>query len=240
MSEVDDQITRAVAVMQRISEEYRGHKDRTRRRAAKRARSIGQRLAFIAAADAAILLAAAVIGLFFPLGILGAFAVLLLMVAVTLMIALAPAPAPPTERKLREVDLRALPAQTERWLEAQRPALPAPARKLVDRIGTRLEQLSPQLGQVEGQTETAYEIRRLVGEQLPAFVNDYSRVPPSLRATPRNGKTPDGELVDGLKLIEREIAEMTERLAQGDLDSLSTRGRYLELKYRGDESPPAT
>ena len=28
---------------------------------------------------------------------------------------------------------------------------------------------------------------------------------------------------------------MTARLAQGDLDSLSTRGRYLEMKYRGDE-----
>jgi hypothetical protein len=36
-----------------------------------------------------------------------------------------------------------LPAQTERWLEAQRPALPAPAVRLVDSIGQRLEQLSP-------------------------------------------------------------------------------------------------
>jgi hypothetical protein len=232
MSEVDDQIARAVSVMQRISEEYRGHGERKARRAAKRARSIGQRVAVIAAADAAILIAAAIFGLFVPLGILGAVGVMLLMVAVTLAIALAPGPAAPTERKLREVDLRALPAQTERWLDAQRPALPAPARTLVDRIGTRLEQLSPQLGQLDGQTETAYEIRRLVGEQLPAFVNDYSRVPATLRTTPRNGKTPDAELVDGLKLIEREIAEMTERLAQGDLDSLSTRGRYLELKYR--------
>ena len=36
-------------------------------------------------------------------------------------------------------------------------------------------------------------------------------------------------------MIEREIAAMTERLAQGDLDSLQTRGRYLELKYSGDD-----
>ena len=28
---------------------------------------------------------------------------------------------------------------------------------------------------------------------------------------------------------------MSEELAQGDLDSLATRGRYLEIKYRGDD-----
>ena len=38
----------------------------------------------------------------------------------------------------------------------------------------------------------------------------------------------------GLKLIDEEIAEMTAKLAQGDLDSLATRGRYLEIKYRDD------
>ena len=72
-------------------------------------------------------------------------------------------------------------------------------------------------------------------EQLPAFVADYSRVPDSLRRVERNGRTPDGALVDGLGVIEREIAAMTERLAQGDLDSLQTRGRFLEMKYQGEE-----
>ena len=135
---------------------------------------------------------------------------------------------------LREVDIKALPAKTERWLEAQRPALPAPARGLVDQIGVRLETLSPQLGRLEGREEEAYEVRRLIGEQLPAFVNDYARVPEPLRRVERNGKTPDAELVAGLKLIEQEIADMTARLAQNDLDSLSTRGRYLEIKYRDE------
>jgi hypothetical protein len=27
---------------------------------------------------------------------------------------------------------------------------------------------------------------------------------------------------------------MTEQLAQGDLDSLATRGRYLQIRYRDD------
>jgi hypothetical protein len=230
VSDVDAQIERARAAMERIAEGYRDAP--ARRRAAQ---SIGKRLTRIAVADAAILLAAFVIGLVMPLGIMGALLVMMLLVAATVTLAIWPAEgrAPPPE-KLRTVDLKALPAQTERWLGAQRPALPAPARTLVDRIGQRLDVLSPQLGRVDGETETGLELRRLIGEQLPAFVNDYQRVPTTLRGVERNGRTPDAELVDGLKLIEQEIAEMTERLAQGDLDQLQTRGRFLEMKYRGD------
>ena len=73
-----------------------------------------------------------------------------------------------------------------------------------------------------------------MGEQLPEFVRDYQRVPPTMRTTPRNGKTPDQQLTEGLDLIEREIGEMSEQLAQGDLDALATRGRFLEIKYRED------
>jgi hypothetical protein len=62
-------------------------------------------------------------------------------------------------------------------------------------------------------------------------------VPETLRTVERNGRSPDAELVAGLQLIEREIADMTARLAQGDLDNLQTRGRFLEMKYKdGDET----
>ena len=243
MTEVDEQIARARATMARISEEYGGPvRDQYRvhgKRLKRRAIGVGRRLAVIAAVDAAILIAAAVLGMLFPLGIFGALGVLLLMVAVTLLIGLAPAPRAPSEKTLREGDIKALPAKTERWLDAQRPALPAPARALVDQIGQRLETLSPQLGRLEGRDEEVYEVRRLIGEQVPAFVTDYARVPEPLRKVERNGRTPDAELVAGLRLIEQEIADMTRRLAQDDLDTLATRSRYLEVKYRGDgEEPP--
>jgi len=229
-SDVDAQIERARAAMERIADGYRDAP--ARRRAAQ---TIGKRLTRIAIADAVILLLALVIGMVHPLGIMGALLVMILLLAATVMLAISPGEgrvAPP--EKLRTVDLKALPAQTERWLGAQRPALPPPARTLVDRIGQRLDALSPQLGNVGGDTENGLELRRLIGEQLPAFVNDYQKVPTTLRGVERNGKTPDAELVDGLKLIEQEIGDMTARLAQGDLDSLQTRGRYLEMKYRGE------
>lgn len=236
MSDVDDQIARARAAMERISTDYATQIGAQRKRIRRKASSVGRRLALIAAADAIILIAAAILGAVTGgLGILGVLAVFMLLIAVTLAIALAPTAKPPTEQKLKQVELTALPAQTERWLEAQRLALPAPAVRLVDSISQRLETLTPQLARVDDNTDAGFEVRKLVGEQLPAFIKDYERVPVNLRTVDRNGRSPDAELVDGLKLIERSIGEMTERLAAADLDQLQTRGRYLELKYKGDD-----
>lgn len=237
-NEVDAQIERAREVMARISQDYRGSAQQTVKRVRRRARSAMQRVILIAIANAVILIAAMVTGLILPggIGIFGALAAMMLMLAATLAIALAPAPRAPTPAKLAQVDIKALPAQTERWLEAQRPLLPAPAVQLVDRIGRRLDILSPQLAAVDNDTPEAMEVRRLIGEQLPAFLRDYERVPEPLRRVERNGRTPDAQLVDGLKLIEQEIGDMTQRLAQADLDSLSTRGRFLEMKYREERA----
>lgn len=235
MSDVDDAIAAARSSWSRIAD-TRGDPVETRERR-KTTQAIGKRLTRIAVADAAILVGAIVFALVVsPLGIMGSLLVMALLVAATLLFAVWPGEGrPPAPEKLRTVDIKALPAQTERWLGAQRPALPAPARSVIDQIGLRLDTLSPQLGRLDDGTEDAHEVRRLIGEQLPAFVNDYARVPEPLRRVERNGKTPDTELVDGLKLIEREIAEMTARLAQGDLDNLATRGRYLEMKYKDGE-----
>ncbi len=234
MSDVDDAIAAARSSWSRIADPGPAMPDRTPRRAGQGAR----RLKRIAAAVIAILIAAFVAGIVTPIGIMGVFLTIVAMLAVTVAIAVWPTavdrPPPPPE-KLRTLDLKALPAQTERWLQAQRRSLPAPAQHLIDRIAERLRTLSPQLARVDPAGESADEIRRLIGEQLPAFVDDYARVPTTLRTTERGGRTPDAALSDGLGVIEREIAAMTERLAQGDLDSLQTRGRYLELKYSGDD-----
>ena len=234
MSDVDDAIASARASWSRISEGTASALPVPRARRGQ-GRAIARRLAHIAVADATILILALVVGLIMPIGIMGAVLVMALLLAATLLLAVWPQDRAPPPEKLRTVDIRVLPAQTERWLAGQRAALPAPARTMADRIATRLDALSPQLARVDGDTEDALELRRLIAEQLPAFVADYARVPATLRQVERNGRTPDGELVDGLKLIEHEIGQMTQRLAEHDLDSLSTRGRFLEMKYQGDD-----
>ncbi len=137
----------------------------------------------------------------------------------------------PTTESLRQTDLATLAGKTEMWLESQRPALPAPAINLMQDIGLRLDQLAPQLQTLDDNDPAAREVRKLVGEHLPELINGYKRIPETLKRKEHGGKTPEQQLVDGLKLIDREIETMTGQISRGELDKLATRGRYLELKY---------
>jgi hypothetical protein len=204
-------------------------------RVRRRRDTLAGRVLAIGAVNAAILIVAAVVGLVFPLGIFGALAVLILMVAATCAIAFAPTARAPSLESLKAAPVKQLPSQTARWLHSQRAALPAPAITLADRIGARLQELEPQLANLDPETPAAAEVRKLVGEQLPDFVKGYTAVPSSLRAQPRNGQTPDAQLVDGLKVIDEQLADMSAQLAQGDLDNFATRGRYLQIRYQGDD-----
>ena len=140
----------------------------------------------------------------------------------------------PTTESLLQTDLPTLAGKTEIWLEAQRPALPAPAITLMQDIGLRLDQLAPQLSTLNENDPAAREVRKLVGEHLPELINGYKRIPDSLKQKANGGKTPEQQLVDGLKLIDREIETMTGQISRGELDKLAVRGRYLELKYDGE------
>ncbi|MFN7324070.1 MAG: hypothetical protein ACK5SM_04915, partial [Sphingomonadales bacterium] len=70
----------------------------------------------------------------------------------------------PTVESLRQTDLGTLAGKTEIWLEAQRPALPAPAIPIVQAIGLRLDALAPQL-QTLAETNPDSRVVRL-GEGL--------------------------------------------------------------------------
>ena len=198
---------------------------------------IGTRIGRIAAADGLIILGAIIAGFMSPagIGVFGAFIVMILLVLATLTFAIFPLSGAPSSEELAEIPLRALPNSTERWLESQRKALPAPVSSLLDSIGVKLETLAPQLATLDEREPAASEVRKLIGEQLPELIKGYQRVPEPLRTVERHGLTPDQQLTQGLQLIDDEIAEMTEQLAQGDLDSLATRGRYLQIRYKDDD-----
>jgi len=142
----------------------------------------------------------------------------------------------PRAEDLTKENLDVLAGKTEIWLEQQRPALPPPAIKLVDNIGMQLDALAPQLQQLDERQPAAMEVRKLVGEHLPELITGYTRIPAHLRKEERNGSTPDAQLQDGLKVIADEIDTVTRQLANGELDKLAVRGRFLEMKYIGEES----
>lgn len=141
-----------------------------------------------------------------------------------------------TPRTIAVSNFAELPAQTGEWLEVQRPQLSAAAQNRVDLIITRLESISPQLQGLDPQLLEAQELRRLIGEELPQLVEGYRKVPRELQQRPlHDGPSPENRLVEGLETIDEQLGKLHKRLAQGDLHTLATHQRYLELKYKDDE-----
>ncbi|MEP7351041.1 MAG: hypothetical protein ABI668_13970 [Sphingorhabdus sp.] len=185
-----------------------------------------------AVAVGAVLIGAGIVGTIIDgIGFSGVMITLLAGGAATYAFLRYPKMPMPTTESLRQTDLATLAGKTEMWLEAQRPALPAPAINLMQDIGLRLDQLAPQLQALDDNDPAAREVRKLVGEHLPELINGYKRIPETLKRKEHGGKTPEQQLVDGLKLIDREIETMTGQISRGELDKLATRSRYLELKY---------
>jgi len=236
MSEVDKVRLSAASAIERSRERRRpiGTKSIALRR-----QHLARKIGRIFMGFGAILIAAAIFGMVIqPLGFAGVMAVTLLLIGVAVLFGRSPFPEP-RQADLPKTDLKQLAGRTEIWLEAQRPALPAPARQLVDGIGVQLDLLAPQLQTLDASSPAAANIRKLVGEDLPELVAGYQRIPAGLRTEAHAGRTPDETLVGGLTMLEREIGEAARSLAAGELDKLATRERYLQLKYQGIEGEDA-
>jgi len=139
-----------------------------------------------------------------------------------------------TVQTLASSDITLLPQKTEAWLQRQRAALPAPAQRLADGIGLKLEQLAPQVASLDPREPAAAEVRKLLSVELPELIDGYTRVPLNLRQDARNGVAPDKQLIEALGVVDSELARMSADLASGDLNKLATQGRYLELKYKDE------
>ena len=111
--------------------------------------------------------------------------------------------------------------------------------RLVEDIGVQLDALGAQLAHVDPAHPAAGETRKLVGEVLPEMIDAYRRIPAHLRTELRAGSTPDQQLVESLTKIGAEIDHVTRQLAEGSLDDLAIRSRYLDYKYGGVDGLPA-
>jgi hypothetical protein len=142
----------------------------------------------------------------------------------------------PKRAELKQGNPKQMVARTELWLEAQRPALPPPAQVIVDQLGVQLDALGLQLqGLGDGEPAMA-EVRELVGEYIPETIDNYRKVPQSLRGEEHAGKTADARLTESLTKLSGEVDRVTRRLAEGALDDLAIKSRYLEYRYGGAEA----
>lgn len=229
MSRSDRVLADAEAVLRRHSERGQSLSARARQR---RNAGLMRKVKYAFWAVLAVLLGSLVAGFVLPLGTTGVMIALGVMIAALLLIALLPTETKVKSEALAQTPLTALPLQTEIWLENQRKALPAPAITLVDSIGVKLETLAPQLERLDPQDPAAQDVRRLLSDHLPELVTGYQSIPQPMRREQRNGRVPEQQLIDGLGVIDAEIARMSEQLASGDLNKLATQNRFLELKYQ--------
>ncbi|MBU7579663.1 MAG: hypothetical protein KAF27_04225 [Porphyrobacter sp.] len=142
----------------------------------------------------------------------------------------------PKRAELKQGNPHQMVARTEIWLEAQRPALPPAAQALVDKLGVQLDALGLQLKGLGDNEPAMAEVRELVGEYIPETIDNYRKIPAHLRAEEHAGKTADERLVESLTKLSGEVDRVTRRLAEGALDDLAIKSRYLEYRYGGAEA----
>ncbi|TIX49542.1 hypothetical protein [Alteraurantiacibacter aquimixticola] len=204
-----------------------------------RRQHFGKKLKSIALAVVGILVAASVAGVIIDgIGFVGVMVTFFAILAAVGFFSSRKIKIPQRADLTRTQDARQLVARTELWLEAQRPALPPPAVKLVEDIGVQLDGLGVQLEHVDPAHPAAGETRKLVGEVLPEMIDSYRKIPQHLRREQRAGSTPDAQLVDSLGKISKEIDHVTRQLAEGSLDDLAIRTRYLDYRYGGADGLP--
>jgi hypothetical protein len=221
----------AEALLQRVSPEGRAIASRIRRkRNAAAMRTLRRLVVATAAVFVAAILWAVAIG---PIGVIGFTGALVALAVAWAIILFSARSIEETPERLAHSDLARLAPRTETWLQAQRPLLPPPAARLIDGIGLKLDALGPQLAGLDPNEPAAAGIRKLLAEELPELIQGYARVPLSLRKA-RNGIGPDVQLIQGLGVVDEELARMSEDLAAGDLRKLATQNRYLELKYKDE------
>ena len=171
-----------------------------------------------------------------PLLFWGFMATLVATVVAVGVFGLFPKVKAPKRAELKQGNPQQMVARTELWLEAQRPALPPAAQVLVDQLGVQLDALGLQLKGLGDSEPAMAEVRELVGEYIPETIDNYRKIPAHLRSEEYAGKTADERLTESLTKLSGEVDRVTRRLAEGALDDLAIKSRYLEYRYGGAEA----
>ncbi len=215
----------------------RAGRDAQRRRRERRTKRIARKARRIALTIVAAIVGTIVWGLAIgPIGVGTLLLLILATVAVCVALGIFPGEETIAPVKLATARPAVLPAQVDAWLDAKRRALPALAAPKVDAISAQLAALAPQLAKVPAGDPEALELNRLLGKHLPDLVDRFEQVPPAQRKQPLapGGPTVERQLVDGLGLIEAELARVNERMAASDRDAFAVQGKFLESRYGKD------
>ncbi|MEM6827071.1 MAG: hypothetical protein AAF553_03935 [Pseudomonadota bacterium] len=185
----------------------------------------------------AIWLGAGIAGaLFNGIGFWGVMAVVVATALAVAVFSSFPKIKTPKRADLKQGSPQQMVANTELWLESQAKALPPPAVPVVEKLGVQLDALGLQLETIDPAHPAMNDVRELVGEYLPETVDNYRKIPEHLRKEEHTGKSADERLTDSLGKLSGEIERVTRQLAEGAMDDLAIKDRYLEYRYGGVEA----
>ncbi|MEM7689860.1 MAG: hypothetical protein AAF291_12635 [Pseudomonadota bacterium] len=215
----------------------------------RRARSIGEgsakekakvwksRAKYFVGALVAILVSASVAGIVLDgIGFTGVMMTALAVMAAAYVFTNYPKVKQVKRTELKQGSPKQMVANTELWLEQQRKALPAPAVQVVDQLGTQLDALGLQLETIDAAHPAMNDVRELVGEYIPETIENYRKIPEHLRTEQHTGKSADERLTDSLTKVSSEINRVTRELAEGAMDDLAIKDRYLDYRFGGIEA----
>ena len=145
----------------------------------------------------------------------------------------------PKRSELKQGNPKQMVTRVELWLESQREGLPPMAAALVEKMGGQLDALAAQLETMAGTADEAHpamsEVRELVGDYIPETIDNYRKIPEHLRGEDHAGGTADARLVESLTKISGELDRVTRKLAEGAMDDLAVKSRYLDYRFGGDD-----
>jgi hypothetical protein len=234
-------VDQAIARFDEYSSRLDGHTPAAnaarRRYLTRSAASLGRRLANIGMAIGALIVATMAYGLFIsPIGWSGLFlaAVATIFILIFFSVVGGEKPEKPFTDQMPNKDVvRTL----DGFLLRRRSALPAPAARRVDAISQQLPLLESRLSEVDALDPLAQDARRLMGKHLPELIERYERVPNAYRAE-RDGEglTIDERLVASLDAAQQALSEIGVKLAKDDMDAFETQGRFIESRYKDNDT----
>lgn len=235
MTEVNTKVERALARFDRVTRAL-DERDGSVRQAARRERQrlnrdLGRRAARVGIAIGVVSLITIVVGLIIPIGMFGFLAAVGLAVGIAALLAFMPGEDSP---KAPTADLPngQMVQRFDSYLYRTRGALPAPARSEIDTISARLPLLKQSLDRIGTLDPKAQDARRLMSIHLPGLIDRYLNVPAEFRRQEDSeGLTVDQRLVEGLSAARTALDEISQDLAQGDLNAFETQGRFIKSRY---------
>jgi hypothetical protein len=238
----DRRVDAAIARFDELAARYDGRTPAAiaarRRTIGRDAASLGKRIATIAIALTLLVLGFFAYGLLIaPLGWTGLFALILTSLLVTAFFGIWPRTEARRPAFDEQLPTRAVVRQLDSYLVRQRAALPAPATQKLDAISAQLPLLESRLESVDLLDPLAQDARRLMGKHLPELIDRYERIPAAYRKE-RDGEglTVDERLAAGLQAANEALSDIGAKLAKEDLSAFETQGRFIESRYKDEET----